>query len=124
MRWVDEATTLCATSWARRPGLAVYAGGINFRQAIQIGDVVEVEARITGTSSMHIAVHVRSGAPGAPMEGTLHCHTVLVALDDNGRTVPVPLWQPVTPEDARLAEHAAGLNRLRQQLVGFRSYPA
>jgi acyl-CoA hydrolase len=126
MRWIDEAATVCAASWAGQPGLAVYAGGINFRQAIPIGHVVEVEARIilTGTTSIHVAVHVRSGAPGAPMQPTLHCHTVVVAVDDQGKPVTVPHWRPASAEDIRLAEHAAELNRLRQPVIGSGAYPA
>ncbi|MFJ5956658.1 acyl-CoA thioesterase [Paenarthrobacter sp. NPDC092416] len=126
MRWIDEAATLCATTWARKPGLAVYAGGINFHQAIQIGHVVEVEARIilTGTTSMHVAVHVRSGAPGAAMQPTLHCHTVVVAMDEHSRPTAVPSWAPSTEEDFRLAEHAAELNRLRRPVVGLEAYPS
>lgn len=32
MRWIDEAASVCATSWAGRPAVAVYSGGIRFLQ--------------------------------------------------------------------------------------------
>lgn len=126
MRWIDEAATLCATTWAGQAGVAVYAGGIKFHRPIQIGQVVEVEARIilTGISSMHIAVHVRSAAPGREMEAAAHCHTVFVTLDEAGRPLPTVPWVPVSDEDVRLARHAIDLNRLRQDLVGAEAYPA
>lgn len=121
MRWIDEAATLCATRWTGRPALAVYAGGIKFHRPIHIGHVVEVEARmiLTGHTSMHIAVHVRSSDPGTmDMKAAAHCHTLFTTFDASDRPLPVEPWSPVNSEDLRLATHAQGLNGLRQKLVG------
>ena len=75
-----------------------------------------MEARIiyTGVTSMHVSVHVRSGSPtGAERRLTTHCLIVFVALDDDGRAVPVKPFSPTTEEDVRLFEHAQHLMRLR-----------
>ncbi|WP_226344894.1 acyl-CoA thioesterase [Agilicoccus flavus] len=117
MRWIDEAAHVLATRWTGNAStVAVYTGGVRFYRPLQIGHLVEVEARLllTGTSSMHISVHVRSGDPttGA-LEETTHCLTIFVALDEDGRTVPVPAWAPASDEDAALAAHARHLVELR-----------
>ena len=117
MRWIDEAAHVVASRWTGSThNVAVYSGGIRFYQPLFIGDLVEVEARLlhTGTSSMHISVHVRSGAPkDGDLRLTTHCLTVFVALDDDGAAVPVRDWEPATDEDGALATHALDLVALR-----------
>jgi len=120
MRWIDEAAYVCAVGWSGTPAIAVYAGGVRFYRPLLIGSVVEVEARLlhTGRTSMHIAVHVRSGDPKtSERDVTTHCLIIFVALDDEGRSTPVRRWEPVTSEDIALEQHARHLMRLRESLV-------
>lgn len=116
MRWIDEAAHVCCMGWTGGEAIAVYSGGIRFYRPIQIGDIVEVEARLvyTGRSSMHVSVHVRSGDPRHPvMRLTTHCLTIFVAQDELGRVCDTPAWVPVTAEDTRLRDHAQELIELR-----------
>ncbi len=107
MKWIDEAGYACATSWAKRYCVTVSVGSIRFERPIMIGDLVEVEARMayTGATSMNISVEVRAGdmKTGA-MEKVTACLVVFVALDDHGKTVDAPNWQPETPGDMALAQ--------------------
>ena len=122
MRWIDEAAYLCATRWSGRPCISVYAGGVRFYRPIQIGHVVELDARLlhTGQQTMHISVHVRSADPRTmeDMVLTTHCLTVVTALDDDGRATEVRQWVPTTSEDRRLDVHAQQLVTLRRRVVG------
>ena len=119
MRWIDEAAHVLATGWVgSAANIAVYSGGIRFYRPLRIGHLVEVEARLlhTGSKSMHIAVHVRSGDPSTgELQLTTHCLTVFVPLgaDGEGGAVPVRQWQPVSDEDRALDEHARHLIALR-----------
>ena len=63
MHWIDEAATLCGTKWTATECISVYAGGVRFYRPMQIGDLVELEARLlhTGEHTMHISIHVSSG---------------------------------------------------------------
>ncbi|MGS0685190.1 acyl-CoA thioesterase [Nakamurella sp. GG22] len=120
MRWIDEAAYVCATAWSGRSSIAAYSGGIRFYRPIMIGHVVEVQARLlhTGSSSMHVSVHVRSGDPKTlDMQLTTHCLTIFVALDKQSRPTPVRRWEPVTDEDVRLDSHAQHLIQLRSKLA-------
>jgi acyl-CoA hydrolase len=125
MRWIDEAAHVVATRWVGSTrNVAVYSGGIRFYRPLFIGDLVEVEARLlhTGTSSMHIGVHVRSGDPRrTELQTTTHCLTVFVPLDDEGRAVECPSWVPRTDEDRALDAHAVELVRLRAAVDSSRS---
>ncbi|RFA18772.1 acyl-CoA thioesterase [Subtercola boreus] len=117
MRWIDEATLACASTWSGLDAITVYSGGIRFYRPIPIGHLVEVEARLvhTGHSAMHISTHVRSRDPRErELQLTTHCLTIVAGLDGEGHTTAVPPWQPVTDEDRRLDAHARHLSHLRQ----------
>jgi 4-hydroxybenzoyl-CoA thioesterase len=117
MRWIDEAAHVLVTQWTGdAANVAVYAGGVRFYQALRIGDLVEVEARLiyTGRTSMHVSVHVRSGNP-AEIERrlTTHCLIVFVSLSPEGKAVTARSWEPKTEEDVNLSAHAQELVELR-----------
>ncbi|RFA08268.1 acyl-CoA thioesterase [Subtercola boreus] len=117
MRWIDEATIACASTWSGLDAITVYSGGIRFYRPIPIGHLVEVEARLvhTGRSAMHISTHVRSRDPkNREFELTTHCLTIVAGLDDRGHTTEVPPWHPVSDEDHALDRHARELSDLRQ----------
>ena len=117
MRWIDEAAHVLATQWTGDArNVAVYAGGVRFYRPLRIGHLVEVEARLvhTGTTSMHISVHVRSGDPAtASLELTTHCLIVFVPLHPDGSAAAVRTWIPVSAEDVALDAHARALIDLR-----------
>ena len=107
MKWIDEAGYACATRWARQYCVTVSVGTIRFERPIRIGDLVEVEARLayTGSTSMNISVEVRAGdMKTGQMEKITACLVVFVAVDDEGKKMPVQTWQPGTPGDMALAE--------------------
>jgi acyl-CoA hydrolase len=118
MRWIDEAAHVLATSWmGDTKNIAVYAGGIRFYRPLFIGDLVEVEARLmhTGRSSMHISVHVRSGAiPSEFLQTTTHCLIIFVSLDSQGRASNARIWKPRSTEDYALNDHARHLLMLHE----------
>jgi 4-hydroxybenzoyl-CoA thioesterase len=117
MRWIDEAAHVLATQWTGDArNVAVYAGGVRFYRPLRIGHLVEVEARLlhTGTTSMHISVHVRSGDPAtSELELTTHCLIVFVPLTPDGHAREAKAWLPVSVEDLSLDGHARELIALR-----------
>jgi acyl-CoA hydrolase len=119
MRWIDDAAFVCASGWAKNAVTTVYVGGFRFYRPLLIGHVVEVEARLlhTGRTSMHVSVHVRSGDPQTDERAlTTHGLLILVALDAEGRPVPVRTWEPVNDEDKALEQHARHLVELRSRM--------
>ena len=122
MKWIDEAGYACATRWAKRYCVTVSVGSIRFQRPIMIGDLVEVQARLayTGSTSMNIAVEVRAGdMKTGEMEVITECVVVFVAVDPEGKTIPVEAWRPETPGDIALAQHVrTHLNAARAALPG------
>ena len=118
MKWIDEAGYACAAHWAKGNCLTVTMGGVHFRRAITMSDMVEVDARLarTGNTSMNIAVEVRSGdLKTGQMNIITECLMVLVAVDSEGRPIPVDPWLPETPGDMAVA------HRVKAQLDAARS---
>jgi acyl-CoA hydrolase len=119
MKWIDQTAYACACDWAGGYCVTVYVGGIRFLAPVHIGHVVRVEATLirTGSSSMHMAVNVRSRAlEQEEWTLTTHCVIVFVALDKSGKPRKVPTWLPLTKEDERLHTYAGRLMELRESI--------
>jgi len=120
MEWIDQAAWLCASQWSGMTPTVVYSGGVRFYRPIQIGHVVELEARLlrTNRKTMDISVHVRSGDPRTDRrELTTHCAITYGVRDHDGRLADIPQWSPVSAEDQALAGHAHELRRIRGRRV-------
>jgi acyl-CoA hydrolase len=119
MKWIDQTAYTCAVNWSSQYCVTVYVGGIRFINPIHIGSIVEVQARIiyTGKTSMHIAVDIKAIDPRTKVETkTTHCVIVFAAVDDQGKTVPVPAWVPQTEEEKKLQAYAIKLSELRKEI--------
>jgi acyl-CoA hydrolase len=119
MKWIDQAGYACAANWSGQYCVTVYVGGIRFYKPIAIGDLVEINAGViyTGNTSMHISIDVFAGNPRqAEKVKTTHCVMVFAAVDDAGKTVPVPKWTPRTPEEQHMQEYARRLMDLRKDI--------
>lgn len=119
MKWIDQAGYACAAGWSGQYCVTVYVGGIRFLQPIHIGQMVELRARViyTGNTSLHISVDVSAGDPRDGLyHKTTHCIIVFVAVNAEGRPVPVRPWQPRTEADRQLESYALRLMALRQDI--------
>ncbi|MCW3465642.1 acyl-CoA thioesterase [Chitinophaga nivalis] len=119
MKWIDQAGYTCAANWSGQYAVTVYVGGIRFFKPISIGDLVEINASIiyTGNTSMHISIDVFAGNPRQQKKAkTTHCVMVFAAVDDNGKTVPVPKWTPRTVNETNMESYAKKLMDLRKDI--------
>ena len=122
MRWIDEAAAVCGAEWTGAHVITSYIAAIRFHRPVNVGDAVEVTARIihTGPRSVHISVHVTAtDTRRRQTHSAAHGLAVVVALDERGNARPVPTWQPDSDEDRRLDRHARHLIELRQFIEPF-----
>jgi acyl-CoA hydrolase len=80
-----------------------------------VGELVTFLASInhTGTSSMEVGIKVvAENIRSQVVRHANSCFFTMVAVDDDGRTTPVPPLQPSTPDEIRRCAAA----RLRRQL--------
>ena len=119
MKWIDQAGYACAVGWSGQYCVTVYVGGIRFYHPIHIGDLVEVKAKLiyTGTTSIHVAVDVYAGDPKhSRRQKTTHCVIIFVAVDRDGKPLPVAPWQPQNEEDQLLQAYAQKLMAMRKDI--------
>ncbi len=119
MKWIDQDGYACATTWSGNYSITVYVGGIRFYEPTKIGEIVKVEAQViyTGSSSMHISINVFSRNLKQPnFYKKTHCIIVFVAVDENGKKLPVKKWIPETEKDKQNEVYAIRLMELRQQI--------
>ena len=119
MKWIDQAGYSCAAAWTGSYCVTVYVGGIHFLNPIQVGEIVELRAKVihTGKTSLHVLVDVQaSDVRESSFVQTAQCVIVFVALDASGRPKPVPKWMPETEHDRKLEAYAKRLSELRKSV--------
>ncbi|MDN6520113.1 MAG: hypothetical protein L0K46_03910, partial [Yaniella sp.] len=119
MSWLDEAAYVCASRWAGKPTVAVFAGGVQFYHGVYVGDIVEIEARIVHTTERSIYLVVRAWS-GKAHDRNLHQVAQSIAImvvAGGGKAEPVPGWQPQTDAEKQLQRHAIDLVSLRNKNV-------
>ncbi|MGJ9404368.1 acyl-CoA thioesterase [Arthrobacter sp. KK5.5] len=125
LEWVDKAAYAAAVAWAKAYCVTAYVGNIHFADPVQIGDMVELEARIvhTGRSSMHILTTVTSGDPrtfgdaGVRADARSQCLVIFVAVDGDGRPTAIPPFVPGTTLEREQQEHAIARIGVREKIV-------
>ena len=102
-----------------RFGIAVNAVAVVyqvvFREPVHVGELVTFAASVnyTGRTSMEIGIRVTTeDLVAREVRHTNSCYFTMVALGPDGRPVPVPPVEPVTPDQQR--RHAAA--QLRREL--------
>ena len=119
MKWIDQVGYACASNWSGTYCVTVYVGGIRFYQPIKIGEIVKLESKVilTGNSSMHISIDVFSrNVKEKQFEKKTHCIIVFVAVDENGKALEVPKWNPLTEKELQLEQYAKKLMNLRKDI--------
>lgn len=119
MNWLDEAAFVCASRWAGKPTVAVFAGGVQFYHGVYVGDLVEIEARVVHTTerSMYLVVRAWSGkVHDRDLQPMAQSIAIMVVAGD-GKAEPVPSWQPQTEPEKQLQHHAIELVSMRNKNV-------
>ena len=115
LKLLDQVAYACGSRYAGRYVVTLSVDQVMSRKAINVGELVTFLASVnhTGTSSMEIGIKVV--AEDIRKQSVRHansCFFTMVAVDEDGRTTPVPPLEPSTPEEIRRFAAA----RLRRQL--------
>ena len=108
LEWMDVVGVLAATRHCRSPVVTASIDGMELQKPIRVGERLAMTASVAFTSprSIGVSVAVRHGAPDdATPPSSVAGYMTFVALDDEGKPLPVPQFQPETPaEVARFRE--------------------
>lgn len=92
LAWMDKAAFLAASRFAGRTVVTARSDRIDFRAPVKLGDIVELRAGVVGVGRSSMTVRVallREPTPGAARELATTGEFVMVAVDGQGRAVPV-----------------------------------
>ncbi len=109
MKLVDEAGALACMRHAQRRVVTVAVDSMSFRKPVKVGDLVLLTAEVAfvGRTSMEaeVLVHTENPISGERI-WTNTAYLVYVALDDDGKPIPVPPLIAETDEERRKLEEA------------------
>lgn len=117
---MDMTGVLAAMRFAGQNTVTASIEAVDFKKPVKVGDIMEVKARViyTAHTSMVVKVDVyKVGkySPGA--EFTCRGYLVFVAIDPDGKPMPVPTLKVVTDEDKKywkIGEEVKNRFKLRQ----------
>jgi acyl-CoA hydrolase len=128
LSYLDKVAYACASRYAGRYVVTLSVDRVIFRQAINVGELVTFLASVnyTGTTSMEVGIKVvTEDIRTKIVRHTNSCYFTMVALDDEGKPIPVEPLIPETQEEKQRFE-AAKLRRqfLREQDAAYEAIKA
>ncbi len=131
MAWIDVCAAVSAQRFCRGPVVTAAIDGVIFRQPIQLGQVVVLQAMVnwSGRTSMEVGVRVEAEDTTAGSRvHTSSAYLTFVALDEHKHPVAVPTLLPKAPVERRRWDDAVrrrairldARNRERERVRGVR----
>ena len=121
LHWMDIAAAISAQKHCSRIVVTASVDNVSFKQAIKLGDVITIEAKVT--RAFHTSVEVRldvwaENIPSGQKVKSNEAYYTFVAVDQNGSTIPVPPLSPETEQEKELYDGALRRRQLRLILGG------
>ena len=113
MRAVDSAAGTAAARHSGKVCVTAAIDGFSFLEAVNVGDILIVQARVNdvGRTSLEVGVRVEAEPwRGGERRHTTSAYLVMVALDERGKPTPIRPLVPETDEDRR-RQHQARIRR-------------
>ena len=123
LKLLDQVAYVCAARYSGRYVVTVSVDQVTFRAPVHVGELVTFRASVnfTGTTSMEIGVRVEAESiRELTFRHVITCYFTMVAVDEDGKPVPVaPMHAETSDEKRRWA--AAQLRRAFRKEVERRS---
>ena len=101
---MDMTGAMAAMRFAGEDTVTASIEAVDFKKPVKVGDIMEVKARViyTAHTSMVVKVDVYKVGKFSPgVEFTCRGYLVFVAVDADGKPIPVPALKVVTEEDKK-----------------------
>ena len=121
LHWMDIAAAISAQKHSNRIVVTASVDNVSFKQAIKLGDVITIEAKVTRAfnTSMEVRLDVwAENIPSGTRAKSNEAYYTFVALDENGKTVSIPTIEPETEAEIELFNGAMRRRQLRLVLGG------
>lgn len=104
MAYVDKIACIAAMRHCRKPVVTASSDSFDFLAPIKTGDAINLEAYVTCAhrTSMEVFVKVeRENLLTGEKQLTARAFLTILAIDEDGKPIPVPQVQPETEEEKR-----------------------
>lgn len=118
LHWMDICGAITGRRFARSQVVTASMDHVDFKRAIDLGDIVRVNGYVfdTGETSVDIRVEVSAELPeDESRRETASSFFTFVAIDDDERPTTVPTLRCPTPEESTLRRHALSERSTRRQ---------
>jgi acyl-CoA hydrolase len=121
LHWMDIAAAISGQKHCNRIVVTASVDNVSFKHPVKLGDVISIEAKVTRAFNTSVEIRLNVWAENIP-SGTRvksnEAYYTFVALDEEGRTIPVPELIPETKEEIALYDGALRRRQLRLILSG------
>jgi acyl-CoA hydrolase len=118
---LDKAACIAAYTHSRCRVTTISIDNVRFFKPATVGTILTIKASINRAfnTSMEVGVKVMGVDPKVSWEPQLICHAYMtfVAIDDNGKPVPIPAIIPETEDEIRRYEEAGIRREARKKLA-------
>ncbi|HEK19657.1 MULTISPECIES: acyl-CoA thioesterase [unclassified Mucilaginibacter] len=121
LHFMDIAAAISAQKHCNRIVVTASVDNVSFHHPIKLGDVITIEARVSRafTTSVEVRLDVYAeNIPSGTKVKSNDAYYTFVALDQNGRAIPVPPLVPETEAEQELFDGALRRRQLRLVLAG------
>src|SRR5690625_4470991 len=118
MAYIDDIARISAQRHARKPVVTASTDSVDVLYAVKEGDSICVESFVTWTHNTSMEVFVKAVTEDLLTGDRKVCTTAFltfVAIDENGRPIPVPPVYPESEEEKLLHEGASKRAELRRE---------
>ena len=121
---LDRVAFSCASRFSKQYAVTLSVDQVVFKEPIHVGELVSFRASVNhaGRTSMEIGIRVE--AENIRTGGRRHtnsCYFTMVAVDDQGRPVQVPVFLPQTELEKRRHRAAELRKELRREIAARQS---
>ncbi|MBD2754554.1 acyl-CoA thioesterase [Spirosoma validum] len=119
---MDKVAYACAAKHAGQYCVTVSVDGVNFRQPVDVGELVSFMASVNYVGRTSLVVGIKVVAENVKSRTVKHTNTsyfTMVAKDDDDRPTEVPPLLLETPEDVRRFLEAMKRKELRASFAEF-----
>ncbi|MBN9352085.1 MAG: acyl-CoA thioesterase [Chitinophagaceae bacterium] len=121
MYWMDIAAALSASRHCNSLVVTASVDNISFLNPVKLGNAVHIEAKVTRAFNTSMEIHMKVWGEDLVQQfkyESNQAYYTFVALDPNGKPMPVPPILPETTEEKELFNTALRRRQLRLILAG------
>ncbi len=120
MHWMDIVSAIAALKHSNRTVVTASVDNVSFTKAIQLGNVVTLQAQITRAFNSSMEVHIEVWSEDIPSGNRVKTNGAFftfVAVDQSGKPIDVPEVIPDSEEEKELYDGALRRRQLRLVLA-------